>query len=97
MRTTLVVLQALAVLFQQLCKPCVVTSQTLCGILLVSLCRCTRVSCAALLQLLQGCQQLCKLVLPLQLDVTPLLEGRSHSLEEDEEQERQVLLLHRQA
>lgn len=73
-----------------------VTPQTLCVVLLALLCRCTRVSCAALLQLLQGCQQLHKLVLPLQLDVTPLLEGRSHSLEEDEEQERQVLLLHQQ-
>lgn len=97
MRTSVVVLQALAVLFQQLRNPCIVTSQTLCVVLLALLCRCTRVSCAALLQLLQGCQQLRKLVLPLQLDVTPLLEGRSHSLEEDEEQERQVLLLHRQA
>jgi hypothetical protein len=43
---------------------------------------------------MQGCKQLRKLVLPLQLDVGPLLAGRSHSLEQDEEQERQVLLLH---
>jgi hypothetical protein len=56
--------------------------------------RCTRVSCAALLELLQGCKQLRKLVLPLQLDLEPLLSGLSHSLEQDEEQERQVLLLH---
>jgi hypothetical protein len=44
---------------------------------------------------MQGCKQLHKLVLPLQLDVAPLLAGRSHSLEQDEEQERQVLLLHK--
>lgn len=50
-------------------------------------------SCAALQQLIQGCKQLHKLVLPLQLDLTLLLDGCSHSLEEDEEQERQVLLL----
>lgn len=51
-------------------------------------------SCNALQDLLQGCKRLTKLVLPLQLQVAPLLQGRSHSsLEEDEEQERQVLLL----
>lgn len=56
-------------------------------------CRCARVSCAALQELLQGCKQLRKLVLPLQLDVAPLLVGRSHALEQDEEQDRQMLLL----
>ncbi len=65
----------------------------MCAVLLAWSCRCTGVSCAALLQLVQGCSQLHKLVLPLQLDLTALLEGRSHSLEQDEEQDRQVLLL----
>jgi len=56
--------------------------------------RCTRVSCGALQELLEGCKQLSKLVLPLQLQLEPLLQGHSHTLEVDEEQERQTLLLH---
>lgn len=72
----------------------VLLTSDMCGVWTVGCCRCTRVSCAALLELLQGCKQLHKLVLPLQLDLAPLLVGLSHSLEEDEEQERQVLLLH---
>lgn len=54
-------------------------------------------SCAALRELLQGSQQLHKLVLPLQLELASVLEGRPCSVDVDEEQEKQVVLLLAQA
>lgn len=55
--------------------------------------RCSRVTSDALQKLLEGCKQLHRLVLPLPLQLPAVLVGRAHSLEVDEEEERQVLLL----
>jgi hypothetical protein len=62
-------------------------------LLLVGATRCSRVTSDALQNLLEGCKALHRLVLPLQLQLPAVLVGRAHSLEVDEDEERQVLLL----